>query len=483
MLYSMLIESHLDEPRVIIADEEREYNFAQLHARVRSYSAFLRSRGLKKGDRVLIADREPLETVVLLLACISEGFVFVPMNKNTGHEDREEIINNCTPALIIDAGTDIPAELQTDTQNGIENRKKHSKDTLVYIIYTSGTEGKARGVCGKQSQILFCCDAINRRLGNNKNDRILCSLPLSFDYGLYQVFLAFMSGARLYLDCGEMLQHIPYLLRKWRITAFPTLPTTAALLVRAGLLEQTKAFCLRYISFTGEVLPVSLILKLREAMPHTEVIPMYGMTECKRVSVMPPGREDKILKGSCGLPLDGVKVWLADKNEKTGIGTLVVEGPNVMEGYWGIQDDDSGVFETNEMTGERRLYTGDLFFIDNDGFLYFCGRKNGIIKIRGYRVSSLWIENRVRAVQGVIQTAVTGMPDPVTGEHAVIFVYAVNDRVKDMVRETIYRMPSWLHNSEIYILYTPFPRNRNGKTDIKKLCKMAKEGRFEIFRE
>ena len=385
-------------------------------------------------------------------------------------------MNSCKPAFILDSEIHaliVPPLVQSDT---LYNRKKFSEDTLVYIIYTSGTEGKAKGVYASQKQILFCCNAINRRLKNSKKDRILCSLPLSFDYGLYQIFLAFLSGAELYLEKGEMLQRIPFLLRKWKITAFPTLPTVASLLTRTGLLGSADHFSLRYISFTGEVLPIPLIRKLREAVPNTNVIPMYGMTECKRVSVMPPEREDKILEGSCGLPLEGVRVWLKDCDPDTGIGELVVEGPNVMEGYWGVKDDDTGVFGVNPVTGERRVYTGDLFRIDGEGFLYFCGRRNGIMKIRGYRVSSLWIEGKIRPVQGVIDVAVAGLADEITGERAAIFIYAKDDSVREFVASAISKMPVCLHNSAVYVFHAPLPRNRNGKTDIKKLCTMAKEG-------
>lgn len=476
MLYWRLIESHLSDPRTIISDGSREYTFRQLHARVRSYGVFFRSRGLKAGDRVLIEDREPLETVVLLLACISEGMIFVPVNRHISMEERDEIVKSCSPALIIDGMEETAAEVSWEkTAVCAEDRKKYPENTPVYIIYTSGSVGKPKGVCGSQKQILFCCDAINRRLGNNPGDRILCSLPLTFDYGLYQVFLAFLSGAQLYLSSGEVLQRIPYLLKKWRITAFPALPTMAALLVRTGFLKHADDFSLRYISFTGEVLPLSLIQTLREALPRTSVIPMYGMTECKRVAVMPAGRTDKVMAGSCGLPLDGVKVWLVNKDEN-GIGELVVEGANVMEGYWGIKDEDSGIFESNRENGRRRVYTGDLFRIDSEGFLYFCGRRNGIIKIRGYRVNGFWIEEAIRKVNGVKEAAVTGLPDRVTGERAVIFVYADDDSVRMEVKETIRRMPFYLQNTEVFLLHTPFPRNRNGKTDLKKLCEMAREG-------
>lgn len=193
------------------------------------------------------------------------------------------------------------------------------------------------------------------------------------------------------------------------------------------------------------------------------------------MAIMPAERMDKLMAGSCGLPLDGVKVWLINKEEDTGIGELVVEGPNVMEGYWGIRDEDSGVFESDKENGKRRVYTGDLFRIDSEGFLYFCGRRNGIIKIRGYRVNGFRIEEMMRKISGVKEAAVTGLPDQVTGEHAAVFIYADDAAVKRAVEETIRQMPFYLQNTEVFLLHTPFPRNRNGKTDIKKLCVMARE--------
>lgn len=126
-------------------------------------------------------------------------------------DERDAVVKSCSPALILDGSADPEAETAWDEDACIEDRKQYPEDTLVYIIYTSGTEGTPKGVCGSQKQILFCSDAINRRLGNNPEDRILCSLPLTFDYGLYQIFLAFLSGAQLYLSSGEVLQRIPYL--------------------------------------------------------------------------------------------------------------------------------------------------------------------------------------------------------------------------------------------------------------------------------
>ena len=228
-------------------------------------------------------------------------------------------------------------------------------------------------------------------------------------------------------------------------------------MIYAKLLSAKDCLSLRYISFTGEVLSVELLRQLRRLLPSTELIPMYGLTECKRVSIMPPGREDKIFAGSCGQPIDGITVQLQNVDLSTGVGELVVEGPNVMT-YWNISDADSGKFSTNQVTGQRRLKTGDLFRIDNEGFLYFCGRNSGILKVCGYRVSTVWLENQAKAIDGVLEVAVLSCPDILTGEKPVFFLYLENEielvRVKNMIGE----LPSYLHSSILYDWKKPLPK-------------------------
>ena len=468
MLYHKLIEEHLDDPSKVLYDADGGMTFRQIHQEVDRYCTLFRREGILQGDRLLVVADNSSKTVIIMLACIASGIIFVPVSKYTDEMDRKYIIKDCTPKIL-------PENLDEWEADGIHitERQLCTKHTPVYIIYTSGSEGIPKGVTASQKQIFFCSKSINERLCNTKKDKILCCLPLAFDYGLYQIFLSFFSGAVLILEQGDIIQRIPYLLHKWEITGFPTIPTVANLMIKAGILKKASDIHLRYITFTGEVLSTALIQELEALFPETRLVPMYGLTECKRVSVMPLDREDKIKAGSCGLPLHGVHVWLKDKDNTTGIGELVVDGDNVMEGYWNIQDDLSSVFSVDMKTGRKIVSTGDLFRIDSEGFLYFCGRKSDIIKIRGYRVGCMGIENRLKEIKEIYEIAVMGIPDSVNGENIAIFVYTYQ---KEIVREKISAQmrnyPSYLQNYKLHLLEKPLPRNRNGKIDRNKL-KMA----------
>lgn len=463
MLYRKLVENHLKDPRVVLSDGKQEYTFVQLHERAMRYCTFFQQSQLRKGDRVVMFDYDPIETVIVLLSCIAGGYIFVPINSHIDEVSQQAIIKDCTPKICINQKIDIT------TIKPFECRSLNDENTKVYLIYTSGSEGTPKGVIASQRQILFCSNAINMRLKNEEKDRILCCLPISFDYGMYQVFLSFLSGAVLYLDRGDVIQRIPYLLRNWSITGFPTIPSIANLLNRTGMLRRDMPQCLRYITFTGEILPISLVQDLQKQLPHVWLVPMYGLTECKRVSVMPSDCAEKTMRGSCGLPLDGITVWLKDLDMNTGIGELVVEGENVMDGYWSGTDYKSDSFSFNPKSGKRMLYTGDLFTIDGDGFLYFRGRKNHILKIRGYRVSSLWIEERLRMSGVLCEMAVIGVPDELTGERAIAVVYTTLESEKIQIQNCLAHLPEYLQGTRVFFTSNPLPKNQNGKIDRKKL--------------
>ncbi len=452
------------DTRPVLTDGRRTFTIPQLHKTVMGYAAALRAEGVRKGDRVLVTGGDSLEAALVLLACIAGGFICVPVSRTLDPESREAVIRDCAPRLILD-GPPRPCPPAPET------RPLCGEDTLVYLLYTSGSTGCPKGVAARQRQILFCCNAIGQRLALGPGDRILCSLPLSFDYGMYQIFLSLLSGASLFLDGSGVPQRIPYLLNHSAITVFPTLPTVANLLLQAGMLRAESAPDLRCITFTGEVLPVPLIRRLLQCLPGVRIVPMYGMTECKRVSVMPAGRDDKLLAGSCGLPLDGVAVWLEHKDAATGVGELVVSGDNVMDGYWGRESQP--VFFTDLTSGRRCLRTGDLFQIDSEGFLYFRGRRNDILKLRGRRVSALWIEEQLGA--DALEAAAVGIPDPLLGERAAVFLYVDSKARANAALKRLGQMPAYCQDLKVIFTKSPLPRNRNGKLDRRTLRRLAEE--------
>ena len=479
MLYSVLVEGHLGEEKAILTDNEREYTYLQLHRQAMAMLAYMRRRGIRFGDRVLIENHNDGRTVAAILSCIAGGMIFVLAPEGCKEAERRHIMQDCSASVCLNL--QIMKEFQqtdADLDDSDVVRDIVPESAGAYILYTSGSEGDRKGVLACQRQIIFCCGSICSRLKYKETDRVLCSLPLEFDYGLYQVFLSLQSNARLFLAGTAIIQMIPRQLKDWQITVFPSIPSVVNLLLRLGYLDSQYLPYLRKITFTGEYLSVTLIKNLRKTLPQTEIVPMYGVTECKRIAVMPEGREDKTKAGSCGLPLDGITVSL-EGMDADGVGELVVEGPNVMEGYWDdielpIIKDISGKniknrFGINQMTGQRTFRTGDLLSMDEEGFLYFHGRRNGLIKSRGYRISELEVEHIVQEIDEVVECAVVGLPDDVCGERIGICVYARSREARDRIAKVMSEHTIYQNNYSIFAAFNLLPRNKNGKIDKIKL--------------
>ena len=469
MLYQKLIEDNLDWPYPILTDTHRTCTYAQLHQKVLELSGQLQRHGGRRGQRAVIINGNTLETVFAILACIWSGLCFIIVPRDAEEAHIRYVCSDAQPALLLDTRMNSEVEIKA---TGLES----DGEELVYILYTSGSSGVPKGVMAPEAQVLFCMDAINDRLGNGPEDAILCCLPLSFDYGLYQLFFAFRFRSRLVLQSGDVPQQIPQLLVKEHITAFPAMPALLAMLLRTGLMQRVAPLLrLRYVSSTGDDFPPTLIRQLKALLPQTEIIPMYGQTECKRISIMPFGHLDKVLTGSCGLPLRGTAVWL-DKPDETGVGELIVSGPHVMAGYLHTDADSSAYFFQHPQRG-RCLRTGDLFRIDDEGYLYFYARKRRILKIHGRRIGNVELERKLEAhTAGTFrQLRVIGCPEPLTGESILICVSTDENQgtVEAQLRAAVAEWPRYQRPVRAYISAQPFPRSANGKVDDALLLKEA----------
>ncbi len=182
---------------------------------------------------------------------------------------------------------------------------------------------------------------------------------------------------------------------------------------------------LRYLTNTAAALPVSHIRQIREAFPQATLYSMYGLTECKRVSYLPPEELDR-RPDSVGKGMPNEEVWIADEQgRRVGpgvVGELVVRGSNVMRGYWEDPDTTDRVLRPGPLPGEKVLYTGDLFRMDEEGFLYFVGRKDDMIKTKGERVSPKEVENALHSLEGVAEAAVIPLPDEILGQAIKAFI-------------------------------------------------------------
>ncbi|HEY4457791.1 MAG TPA: AMP-binding protein, partial [Pseudonocardiaceae bacterium] len=290
------------------------------------------------------------------------------------------------------------------------------------IIYTSGSTATPKGVVSCHRQVVFVARAIQSRLGYRADDVVFCALPLSFDYGLYQVYLCVLAGACLVLaDESDSGATLVATLNRCQATVLPLVAPMAATLVALVARTSRAPAALRLITSSGASLDDALARGLRTLLPNAVLVGMFGLTECKRVTVGEP-QELIAFPGSCGRALPDTEIYVIDDRGNRlppgEVGELVVRGPHVMSGYWGDPLLTAARFPRDEL-GEARLRTGDQCRIDADGRLYFVGRADDIYKQRGFRVSILEVEAAALRVPGV--RAAAALP-PENGGGAVLVV-------------------------------------------------------------
>lgn len=257
---------------------------------------------------------------------------------------------------------------------------------------------------------MFSLKTIQSYLEYQPSDKIGLFLPLSFTYGLYQIFLAIDKGATLYIPHSNSL--FLNLLKELNDNGITILPVTPSLL--KGMFRVfTNRFCpvpsLRMLTSAGERLPNTYVEKLNSYFPSVKFYNMYGLTECARVSILLP-EEMNSKSSSVGKPLKGTRVSIIGENgeilKPNEIGELVVQGKHVTLGYWNLEQETQKTFKKFHWDEGGLLYTGDLCKLDEDGYIYFISRKNDIFSHRGFRISALEIENATYEINGVYDTGV-----------------------------------------------------------------------------
>jgi long-chain acyl-CoA synthetase len=454
---SFLEASATTRPEAIALEcRGRRLTYEELDAQAARFGRALASLGVTRGDRVAIHLDNSIEAVISIFATLKAGLVFVVLNPTMKAEKLAFILRDCQaaaliadlrraaivmealsgtsgPRIIVWTGDETPVRpagasfeeltARHTPENALSPAHGIDRD-LAALVYTSGSTGTPKGVMLTHVNIVSACEAITSYLENTADDVILNVLPLSFDYGLYQVLMACRVGARLILERSFAYPH-DVLSRIGRdgVTGFPIVPTIAALLLASDL-SLYDFSRLRYITNTGAALPTPHIAALRQSLPHVRLYSMYGLTECKRVSFLAPEEIDD-RPTSVGKPMRGVEVLVADGEEslhRSGVGELVVRGANVMQGYWGQPDETARALRMGLLPGEKLLYTGDIFRIDDNGYLYFVGRTDDIIKSRGEKVSPREVENVLCELNGVAEALVVGVPDPILGQAVKAFV-------------------------------------------------------------
>jgi len=453
----MQVEQFLEESArrfpdktALVCDGQR-WTYRELDERANALAHAMIDAGVRRSDRVAVYLDNSADAVLSVFAAMKAGGVFLVVNPSVKPEKLAYILNNCRARLLVSDGRKLPG-LQTlwpDTPHltsvfvagGTAEGAADGKHTVSFdavpaaapapprklcidvdlaaLIYTSGSTGRPKGVMLTHLNIVSAATSITTYLENTADDIILNVLPLSFDYGLYQVLMAFKIGGTIVLE-----KSIGYpfalmeTLRRENVTGFPIVPTVASVLLQLNLKAQEFPH-LRYITNTAAVLPTERIRQLRDAFPNAKIFSMYGLTECKRVSYLPPDQID-VRPGSVGRGMPNEEVYIVDDHGARVapgvVGELVVRGSNVMKGYWELPDETARMLKPGPLPNEMVLYTGDLFRADDEGYLYFVGRKDDIIKTRGEKVSPREVEEVLHRLDGVAEAAVIGIPHEVLGQ-------------------------------------------------------------------
>ena len=318
--------------------------------------------------------------------------------------------------------------------------------------------------------------AISSYLDLTCRDVLLCALPLSFDYGLYQMIMSVQAGARLVLERsfdlpGQILNTIV----REGVTVFPGVPTMFAMLARLPSPERWDLIGVRTITSTGSALATEQVAWLRGAFPRARIFSMYGLTECKRCTYLPPVDLER-KPGSVGVAIPGNEIWLVDVEDRVvaagEVGELVVRGPTVMAGYWRRPEETARRLRPGPDPGELVLYTGDLCRLDDEGYLYFVSRMDDVIKSRGEKVAPAEVEAALRSSPGVLEAAVVGRPDEVLGQaiHAFVVVDNRSQVTPAVLRAACCeRLEPFMVPQAIEIVDT-MPRTANGKIEKAALA-------------
>jgi acyl-CoA synthetase (AMP-forming)/AMP-acid ligase II len=317
--------------------------------------------------------------------------------------------------------------------------------------------------------MLTAATSVSTYLGMREDDVVLLALPMAFDYGLYQMIMSFRVGARVVLERSFTF---PAAVLKTMVdegvTGFPGVPTIFAILLELDTLASYDLRKIRYVTNTAAALPEKHILALTKMFPQAQIFSMYGLTECKRCTYLPPA--DLARKpGSVGIAIPNTELWIVDEHDNRvppgQVGQLVIRGATVMRGYWEKPESTAKKLRPGPLPGEMVLYTGDYCRLDDEGYLYFVGRMDDIIKSRGEKVAPKEVENAIVEIAGVKEAAVIGVPDPVLGEAVKAFVVIEKGSTltaRDIQRECQKRLENFMVPKEV-VLADDLPKTTTGK--------------------
>ncbi|GGW62789.1 acyl-CoA ligase (AMP-forming), exosortase A system-associated [Alishewanella tabrizica] len=506
--------------------QRQTLSYQQLFNATRQCISQLQGFGVSRFDRVAIFLPKQFESVISIFASSALGAIFVPINPLLKPAQVIHILQDCSVKLLITnderyqrllpmlselsdikdvlllspsthaissqsiqchrwlpqvIDEQIPAELYTLSNS--------TEIDAAAIFYTSGSTGKSKGVVLSNRNILVGASSVSSYLYNTANDVLLALLPLSFDYGFSQITTAVQVGASVVLLDYVLVQDVVKAVHDYKVTGIAAVPPLWSQLVKANWSKGSNE-SVRYFTNSGGTMPLPLLNELQQVFKHAEPYLMYGLTESFRSTFLAPS---EILKrpGSIGKAIPNVEITvvredgsLCGPNEP---GELVHRGPLVSLGYWNAPEQTAERFKADPMapTGiqlpQLAVFSGDTVKYDEEGYLYFIGRRDEMIKTSGYRVSPTEVEDAVYRLDPAIQdVAALGIFDGT--DQAILVLVALAAGATASPEQWLLQLKRSLPNfmlPKAILLKDCLPKNPNGKIDRKALAQDYQQYFFE----
>lgn len=483
--------------------------YGELGALAGSLRDCLRSLGVSAGDRVGIYMHKSIDSIASLLGIMKAGAAYVPVDPLAPIARGAYILNDCTVKVVITEKC-FADELATEIQKlggtphfiiidatgggiGLGNALKQmvasiktggtdqsvSPDSLAYILYTSGSTGKPKGVMISHRNgtgfVNWCIETFKPL----QSDRFSAHAPLHFDLSIFDIYVAFSCGGTLVViseETGKEPVRLARLISESRISIWYSAPSILTYLVQYGSLEKWDCSSIRLLFFAGEVFPVKHLRALKGIITRPRYFNLYGPTETNvctfheipkdipidRSDPFPIGRVCKHLRGKT-IDENGAEVILGERGE------LCIKGDNVMQGYWNLPEQSGRCFL--ELGKEKWYRTGDIVVEETDGTYLLIGRRDRMVKRRGYRVELGEIEAALYRHPNIGEAAVVATPDEETGVRIRAFLSCKNGKrpsTIEMKQFCMQVLPPYMV-PDLFSFLEALPKTSTDKVDYQTL--------------
>ena len=472
--------------RPAVRERDRTSSYRELRDRAAAFAAALHECGAAPGDRVAIFLERGADAAAAYFGVWAAGGVAVVINETLRTRQVAHVLGHSGARALITSRAALQrlprapsAEVHLILAEEVPSRATWSPevreaDDLAQITFTSGSTGLPKGVAATHGNVWCAIETVSSYLGLRSDDRVASLLPFSSVYGANQLLCSVLVGAELIIERSPLPNLIAVSLREAGATVLAAVPPLWMQLLGAPEFAERPIESLRILQNAGAHLTPAAVRALRTAQPRAGLFLQYGLTEVFRSTFLPPEEVDQ-RPDSIGRAIPGAEILVLREDLSAcaagEVGELVQAGPTVTRGYWDDPTRTAEVFRPHPIdpAGGSAVFSGDLVRFDEEGFLYFVGRRDRMIKSLGHRVGPDEILDALHGSDEILEGIITTEPDAIRGDLIVAYVVLKPqgsiERLKSFARR---ELPRHMQPARIEVL-EELPRTASGKHDLAKL--------------